>query len=74
MVSRNALPPTGDHQPKIADPAKAKDVGLAVITYGDGWATCSCAGWSGMHRRAKVLEDMIDRHLNRKHDGRGIRL
>jgi hypothetical protein len=60
-----------------ADEGKRRDVGLAVITYGaEGVlvaATCSC-GWLGWHRRDKVLEDKIDKHLNKKHDGRGLRL
>jgi hypothetical protein len=55
-------------------PEDAKPVGLAVISYSDIGAVCSCGGWSYIHRRRKVLEDAIDRHLTKRHDGRGIRL
>jgi hypothetical protein len=49
-------------------------VGLARITYlSDQQAVCSC-GWPVSHKRSKVLEDRIDRHLSEKHAGRGIRL
>lgn len=51
----------------------AKEVGLAVISYEGEAAACSC-GWVVRARREKVREDSVDRHLNRKHDGRGIRI
>lgn len=54
-----------------------REVGLAVISYAEAasqqFAECSC-GWSSHHPRSKVLEDRIDEHLNRRHDGRGLRL
>lgn len=52
-------------------------VGLAVVSYGEaaGYRTAECScGWAGWHRRLKVLDDRIDKHLNTKHGGRGIRL
>jgi len=56
-------------------PEKFREVGLARVTYeGDGRVVCSCGGWAYSHVRAKVLEDAIDRHIKRKHGGRGIRL
>lgn len=55
-------------------PAQTKTVGLAVIRYvANDEATCSC-GEQITHKRTKVLEDRIDKHLARKHGGRGIRL
>lgn len=60
---------------KRVKPEDAKPVGLARISYADdGTVVCSCGGWTYWHRREKVREDAIDRHLLRKHDGRGIRL
>lgn len=68
-------PATQDHQPKRS--TEPKPVGLARITYHGALdresAVCSC-GWSASHIRLKVLDDSIDRHLDRKHEGRGIRL
>lgn len=52
----------------------AREVGLAVITYHDtAQVGCSC-GWGYIHTREKVREDAIDRHLDKHHQGRGIRL
>lgn len=57
-----------------ADPKDWKDVRLARITYSDYGAVCSC-GWTySKARRLKVLDDAVDRHLEKRHDGRGIRL
>jgi len=51
-----------------------KQVGLARIRYhDDGHVECSC-GWAVGHNREKVREDAIDRHLAKRHGGRGIRL
>lgn len=37
--------------------------------------SCSCnCGWSYTHKRDKIREDAIDRHLSKQHDGRGMRL
>lgn len=62
---------------KPIDSGKRVEVGLAVITYGvvgdRGYASCSC-GQPFTQRRTKVREDAIDKHLNEKHAGRGIRL
>lgn len=59
---------------KRAKPEDAKPVGLAVIRTEGITATCSCKGWSRTHARDKVREDSIDRHLAKRHNGRGIRL
>lgn len=65
-----------DHARPILTGAQ-REVGLAVISYGEAagrhTAECSC-GWAAYHRRLKVVEDKIDAHLSKKHDGRGIRL
>lgn len=62
-------------QKPLGNPANTRSVGLARITYvSDNTAECSCGGWAASHPRRKVLEDAIDRHLNKKHGGRGIRL
>ena len=57
---------------------KTREVGLAVVSmdtdaYGREFATCNC-GWIGYHARLKVLEDRIDAHVERRHQGRAIRL
>lgn len=48
------------------------EVRLARISYSGASAACSC-GWSVSHAREKVREDSIDRHLDKRHNGRGIR-
>lgn len=58
---------------KRLDPSGWKGVGLAVITYEGHGAMCSC-GWSLVHHREKVRENAVDRHLRKRHAGRGIRL
>lgn len=58
---------------KRTKPPKFKNVGLARITYAAGHAECSC-GWTFGHSREKVREDAVDRHLQKRHAGRGIRL
>lgn len=56
-----------------------KEVGLARISTHPNYnregstAVCSC-GWNYYHARDKVREDAIDRHIERKHKGRGVRL
>ncbi len=69
-------PETLDHQVKAATEHRRK-VGLARISTeqaasGEGRATCSC-GWSFFHKREKVREDAVDRHLDKRHNSRGIR-
>lgn len=49
------------------------DIGLAIINYDGRAAMCSC-GWRFYHAREKVRENAIDRHLNKRHNGRGIRV
>jgi hypothetical protein len=58
---------------KPLDDGKRKKVGLASVRDDDGIgaAQCSC-GWAYAHRRAKVRENAIQRHLDRAHAGRGI--
>jgi hypothetical protein len=62
---------------KPVRPDDFKVVGLAVVSMeqaaGRECAQCSC-GWTGYHSRLKVLDDRIDRHLQRRHAGRGIRV
>ena len=70
-VSRNT--PVLDRQRKVS-PEQWTKPGLAMISYaGDTSATCSC-GWSKTHPRVKALEDAIDRHVAKRHNGRAIRL
>jgi hypothetical protein len=56
---------------KLSQPSRKG--GLARIHYDSGKAACSC-GWGATALRSKVLEDKIDRHIDRKHNGMGIRL
>jgi hypothetical protein len=59
-----------DHRRKVeVNPGE----GVAFVNYSDSGASCSC-GWTAQHRRAKVLEDRIDRHLHRAHKGLGVRM
>lgn len=53
-------------------PKKTKEVRMARISYHEDGAVCSC-GWVVRHLREKVVEDSIDRHLAKKHKGRGFR-
>lgn len=74
MAVSGNRPATSDRQPAFLKSRPAKRVGLAVISYyGGSVAGCSCGANFG-HARAKVLEDKIDRHINKKHNGRGIRV
>jgi len=50
-----------------------REVGLAIVKNDGRTCSCSC-GWKMMHSRDKVREDKIDRHLNKQHNGKGIRL
>ena len=58
---------------KPAQPKNYRQVGMAVVSYSGANAVCSC-GWSTHHMRAAVREDSIDRHLTKRHEGRGIRI
>lgn len=59
---------------KQAKPEQWKSPFVAVIRYvGVDMATCSC-GWTCRSGRVKVREDKIDRHLTKRHNGRGVRL
>lgn len=51
-----------------------RPVSLAVIKYDGPTASCSCGSWSFTHYREKVRENAIDRHLRKRHHGRGIRI
>lgn len=56
------------------DPNEWQDVRLAVVRYDFPRAICSC-GWKAKKaRRLRVLDDRIDRHLAKRHEGKGIRL
>jgi hypothetical protein len=61
----------GGFQKPVSQPAKR--VGVAVVTYEGDTARCSC-GWGYAHQREKVREDAVDRHLRKKHNGRGVRI
>lgn len=67
-----------DHNRPL-NPVSRKNVGLAIVktehveNLDIEAAQCSC-GWVAYHRRHKVLEDKIDRHLDKEHNRRGIRL
>jgi hypothetical protein len=64
MVSGNA---------KVS-PEKWTSPFMPFISYeGVDVAKCSC-GWSTRSGRVKVREDRIDRHLNKRHNGRGMRM
>lgn len=66
-VSRN------DHLPKLNDPTKAKPVGLPIIREPQaGCLQCSCGGFTIIHERQKVREDRAQKHIDKKHGGRGI--
>lgn len=71
-VSRNQ-PSTSDRHPKMIDLSKTREVRIAVIRAVEGLGlTCSCGGWSGWHKRAKVREDKAQRHLDKHHGGSGL--
>lgn len=54
-------------------PEKWKKVKIAVTHYGDTRAECSC-GWVYSHLRAEVRRRAVERHLNKRHGGAGLRL
>lgn len=71
-VSRNRPAPADRHE-KINDASKAKDVRLAIIREVEGNAlVCSCGAFSITHARVKVREDRAQKHLDKKHDGKGL--
>lgn len=63
---------TAGFQKRVSTPG-AKTTNLARISRDGIYALCSC-GWAFGHARDKVREDAVDRHLDKRHDGRGIRL
>lgn len=63
--------PQGFQKPR--DTGKRTKVGMAVVSYTNTGAQCSC-GKPFMAVRAKVLEDRIDAHIETKHGGKGFRL
>lgn len=57
---------------KPVDDGKRRQVGLGVVKHhDDGISRCSC-GQPFMHERIKVRENAIQRHFDKKHNGRGI--
>lgn len=58
-------------QKRSSNPGE-KNPRLARISYHENGASCSC-GWGTPLARMEVLEDRIDRHLNKRHNGQGIR-
>lgn len=64
-------PTTKGFQKPLA--GKPKPVGLAMITEpAPGALACSCEGFVSTHQRKKVREDQAQRHLDKRHEGRGI--
>jgi hypothetical protein len=73
-VSRNRPRPR-DHQTK-AKPGTKKGFAFVRSEFGEGgeqMATCSC-GAEKFHRRGKVVEDWIDRHIDKAHKGKAVRV
>ncbi len=55
-------------------PGKVREVRVAVISRTDsGAVVCSC-GWRHSMARLKVLDDAVDRHVEKRHGGQGLRL
>lgn len=70
-----ARPPTqGFRKPLIVVPRRAgKTAGLAMITEPEpGVLVCSCGNFTTLHPRRKVREDKAERHINKRHNGRGV--
>lgn len=69
-----------DHNgPARIDPTKWKSPRVPIVKIahgGTGWsqAQCSCGWYSDPCVRDKVLNARIQKHLDRRHDGRGVRL
>ncbi len=61
-------PPVTDHHPKAEC---NKDVAMPRVHDESGVITITC-GWAKAHTRRKVREDAAERHLKRKHNGRGL--
>ena len=57
-------------QKPVSQPGK-KEVRLAVLHTDGIYRTCSC-GWAYGAERKKVRDDAAQRHLDRKHKGRGL--
>jgi hypothetical protein len=55
-------------------PQDWQPVRMAVISMGSHGARCSCGWTSRQITRVKVLDNVIDRHLAKRHEGRGIRI
>ncbi len=64
-------PPTSDRLKPMTGEPKSKPK-LPVLTTTGEFMACSCGGWATSHKRTKVREDRAQRHLDRKHGGRGI--
>lgn len=61
---------------KRIDAGERKNVKIAVIRQGEtdkgfAYAECSC-GQPFTHQRKKARENSIQRHLDKKHGGRGL--
>lgn len=59
---------------KRVRPEDGRDVRMAVVSTEGITAVCSCKGWTYSHQRSKVREDAVDRHLAKRHHGRGLRV
>lgn len=63
-----------ERPPAKIKPGNWKNLGMTMVKYTHADRVECLCGWSAIHRRAKVLEDKIDRHLAKRHAGRGVRL
>ena len=70
MTVSGNRPATSDHQPKVG--SLHKQVVMPVIKTEGTVTYCSCEGFASAHPRVKVREDKAQRHLDRKHQGRGL--
>ena len=52
-------------------PTARREVRLAVISEKRDGVTCNC-GWVFAHPRAKVFRDRAQKHVDKRHSGRGI--
>lgn len=70
MGSVPTRPQTRDRLPSTKA-GSAKPMRMVSLTADGLTIVCSC-GWSVFHQRTKPREDSAERHLNRKHNGKGI--
>lgn len=56
---------------KPLDDGQRREVYLPVVSITGPNAKCSC-GWAASHSRKKILDDKIQTHLDKHHQGRGL--